>query len=319
MMLDAEVAALLPALDSGFPQVDIMTGSQARAAIRARFRPPAEPTPVRRVTERRIPGPAGPIRLRIYWPTVISIEPLPIVVFAHGGGFVFCDLDTHDDLCRRMANGIGAVIVSVDYRLAPEQPWPAAPEDVYTAASWAADHAAEIGGDPTRLAVAGDSAGGNLATVTALLARDRGGPNLSAQLLLYPVLAADFETKSYRDFASGFYNTRSAMRWYWDQYIPDTRDREQHTASPLRAQLSGLPPAVFVTAEYDPLATEGAVYVNALRASGVSVIHRSYAAVHGFMSINALTIARRAQERAWTDLDALLRPKIIQSSSGCSA
>ncbi len=321
MTLDAEVAALLDTLNSGFPKVEEMTGAQARAAIRARFRPAAEPARPGRLEERLIPGPDAAIRVRIYWPADTLEELLPIVVFAHGGGFVFCDLDTHDDLCRRMSNGVRALVVSVDYRLAPEQPWPAAPEDVYAAAVWASENAIELGGDPERLAVAGDSAGGNLAAVTTVLARDRGGPKLAAQLLLYPVLAADFDTASYREFATGFYNTRDAMQWYWNQYLPDPNHREHPSASPLRAEMSGLPPAVVVVAANDPLATECGLYVNALAANGVSVVHRTYAAVHGFMSISTLTIAARAQQQAWADLAALLHSETTgtQSNSGCSA
>ncbi|MBJ8338130.1 alpha/beta hydrolase [Antrihabitans sp. YC3-6] len=308
MTLDAEVAALLEALNSGFPKVEEMTGARARAAIRARLRPPAAPVPVGRWEDRLIPGPDGAIRIRIYRPAAASDTPLPIVVFAHGGGFVFCDLDTHDDLCRRMTNGVGAVVISVDYRLAPEHPWPAAVTDVYAATAWAAVHATEVGGDATRVAVAGDSAGGNLAAVATTLARDRSGPNVCAQLLLYPVIAADFETESYRTFETGFYNTRAAMCWYWDQYLPDLANRAHPTASPLRAELAGLPPAVVVTATYDPLASESTAYVNALRAAGISVVHRTYAAVHGFMSMSALTVAAAAQEQAWADLGELLQP-----------
>ena len=133
------------------------------------------------------------------------------IVFAHGGGFVFCDLDTHDELCRAMTNGVGAIVVSVDYRLAPESPWPSAVQDVYAVTTWAAQDADELGGDPARLLIAGDSAGGNLATVTAQLARDRGRPAIAGQLLVYPVVAADFDTASYRDHATGFYNTAAAM------------------------------------------------------------------------------------------------------------
>ena len=308
MTLDAGVAALLEALNSGFPKVEEMTGERARAAIRVRLRPPAEPVPVGRWEDRLIPGPDQAIRIRIYWPTAPSDAPLPIVVFAHGGGFVFCDLDTHDDLCRRMTNGVGAVVISVDYRLAPEYPWPAAVTDVYAATAWAADHATEVGGDSTRVAIAGDSAGGNLAAVTSTLARDRSGPKLCAQLLLYPVISADFDTESYRHFATGFYNTRTAMRWYWDQYLPDLGNRAHPAASPLHAELTGLPPAVVVTAAYDPLASENTAYVNALGAAGISVVHRTYPAVHGFMSMSALAIAAAAQKQAWDDLRALLKP-----------
>ena len=145
--------------------------------------------------------------MRIYRPLAESPAPA-LVVFAHGGGFVFCDLDSHDALCRAMANGLGAVVVAVDYRLAPEHRWPAAAEDMYAVTDWAARNASALGADPSRLVVAGDSAGGNLAAVTCVMARDRSGPAIAAQLLLYPVISADFDTESYRAYGTGYYNTR---------------------------------------------------------------------------------------------------------------
>jgi acetyl esterase len=304
---DAEVAALLEVLEAGFPRVEEMSGAQARAAIRSRYRAPEDPEPITRSEDRTIPGPAAGIPVRIYWPATESDSgPAPVVVFAHGGGFVFCDLDTHDGICRAMANGVGAIVISVDYRLAPESAWPAAAEDVYATAAWAAAHAGELGGDPGRLVVAGDSAGGNLAAVAAVMARDRGGPSIAAQVLLYPVIAADFDTDSYRRFGTGYYNTRAAMQWYWDQYVP-VADREHPHASPIRAELAGLPPAVVVTAGCDPLCTEGDAYADALAAEGVPVTHRRYDdGIHGFMTLTVLTLAGRAQAQAWADLRELL-------------
>ncbi|MGW6379538.1 alpha/beta hydrolase [Rhodococcus sp. NPDC055112] len=308
MSVDGEVAAILDALNAGFPKVETMTGAQARAAIRARLVRPDQPEPVAEVSERVVPGPGSDLPVRIYRPAVTSGADLPVVVFAHGGGFVFCDLDTHDGICRAMANGVGAIVVSVDYRLAPESRWPAAAEDVYAVVAWVAEHAAELGGDTDRIVVAGDSAGGNLAAVTALLARERGGPALAAQLLLYPVIAADFETDSYREFATGHFNTRAAMQWYWDQYVP-VEDRDHPHASPLRAELAGLPPAVVVTAGCDPLCSEGDAYANALAAEGVPVNHRRYdGAIHGFMTMGMLALARTAQKQAWADLREVLDP-----------
>ncbi|MFC7448446.1 alpha/beta hydrolase [Rhodococcus daqingensis] len=308
MSPDAEVAAILDALDAGFPKVETMTGAQARAAIRARLTLPDQPEQVARVSERVVPGPGSDLPVRIYWPADSPEAGVPIVVFAHGGGFVFCDLDTHDGICRSMANGVGAIVVSVDYRLAPEVRWPAAAEDVHAVATWAAEHAEELGGDAGRLVVAGDSAGGNLAAVTALMARDRSGPAIAAQLLLYPVIAADFETDSYREFATGHFNTRAAMQWYWDQYVP-VEDRDHPHASPLRAQLGGLPPAVVITAGCDPLCSEGDAYAKALAAEGVPVNHRRYdGAIHGFMTMGMLALARTAQKQAWADLRELLGP-----------
>jgi acetyl esterase len=307
--LDPEIAALLPALNGGFPRVETMTAPQLRAVIRERAQLLRDPEPVAEVIDRTVPGPAGEITVRIYRPSrpVGERTSLPIVVFAHGGGFVFCDLDSHDDLCRAMTNGVGSIVVSVDYRLAPESPWPAAVDDVYAVAEWAGRQADDLGADPARTMLAGDSAGANLATVTALVARDRGRPRVAGQLLVYPAIDADFGTESYRCFGDGYYNTATAMAWYWDQYIPNIADRSHPTASPLRADLVGLPPAVVITAGFDPLRSEGESYVKALADASVPTIHRDYAgAIHGFMTMPNLEICRRAREQAWADVSALL-------------
>jgi acetyl esterase len=304
--LDAEIARVLPALNTYFPRVETMTGPQLRTLIRERAVPPPHPAQVACVVDRTVPSPAGDIAVRIYWPEGTP-GPMPVVVFAHGGGFVFCDLDSHDELCRAMANGIGAVVVSVDYRLAPESPWPAAAEDVYAVADWATQQAGTLGADPGRLLVAGDSAGGNLAAVTALMARDRDWPPIAGQLLVYPVIAADFGTASYQSYGEGYYNTAAAMAWYWDQYAPKLVDRSHPYASPLRARLTDLPPAVVITAECDPLSSEGEHYAKALVAAGVPAIHRNYAgAIHGFMTMSGLDICGHARKQAWADVSALL-------------
>ncbi len=172
---------------------------------------------------------------------------------------------------------------------------------------WSAGQAEELGADPARMVVAGDSAGGNLATVTALLARDRGRPQIAGQLLVYPVIAADFGTESYRRFGDGYYNTATAMAWYWDQYVPNLADRGHPTASPLQAELAGLPPAVVITAGFDPLCSEGESYAKALAEAAVTAIYRNYdGAIHGFMTMPGLGICRRAREQAWADVSALL-------------
>lgn len=304
--LDPDIAAVIEALNAGFPPVHTMTGAQARAAIRARLRAPAEPERVGQVTDDVVPGPVGGIPVRIYRPASPADA---VVVFAHGGGFVFCDLDTHDALCRAICNGVGAVVVSVDYRLAPEHRWPAAADDVYAVARWAN----RFDGP---LVVAGDSAGGNLAAVTALVARDRGGPAVAAQVLLYPALDADFDTESYRAYGSGYYNTREAMIWYWDQYVPRPADRAHPYAGPLHAELSGLPPAVVVTAGFDPLRTEGDQYAVALAEAGVRVVHRCYdGAVHGFLTMPDIAIGALAREQTWADLRRLLRLEDLRARS----
>ena len=295
MTLDPQIAGMIGALDSGFPPVHTMTGAQARATIRSRFVPATDPEPLGAVTDTSIRGPGGELAVRIYRP-LSDAAALPVVVYAHGGGFVFCDLDSHDGLCRNLANRIGAVIVSVGYRLAPENPWPAGAEDLYAAVEWVAGQADALGVDPDQILVGGDSAGGNLAAVTALMARDRGGPALAGQLLIYPVIAADFDTESYRLFGQGFYNPAPALRWYWDQYVPDTTDRRTPYASPLAADLAGLPPAVVVIAGCDPLRDEGMAYADALTAADVAVTRLVYeGGVHGFLTMPMLDLAQRAR------------------------
>ena len=193
------------------------------------------------------------------------------MVFFHGSGFVLCSLDTHDGMCRNLCAGGGCVVVSVDYRLAPEEKFPAATDDCLLATRWAAEHAAEIGADPARIVVAGDSAGGNLAAVTALRVRDEGGPELCGQLLLYPV--TDYHTPgtpSYVENGDGYGLTRATMEWFWDHYLAEAADALHPHASPLRApDLSGLPPAFVMTAEYDPLRDEAEVYGRRLDAAEI--------------------------------------------------
>lgn len=282
MTLDPQIAGIIEQLDSGFPAVHTMTGAQARAVIKSRLVAPAEPEPVADVRNDTVDG----VPVRIYRP---EGSDLPVLVYAHGGGFVFCDLDTHDGLCRALANLVPAVVVSVDYRLAPEHRWPTAAEDVYTVARWAAR-------DGGRVLISGDSAGGNLAAVTALMARDRGGPDLAGQVLLYPMIAADFDTESHRLFGRGYYNPTPALQWYWDQYVPAADDRTHPYASPLRADLRGLPPAVVVAAGCDPLRDEGLAYADALERTGVPTTVLPYdGGIHGFMTMPMLDLAQRAR------------------------
>jgi acetyl esterase len=307
MDLDPQIAGILESLDAGFPRVETMTGPQARSVIRSRFVASAEPETVGAVYDESVPGPSGDIAVRVYRPEVADTEAPPILVYAHGGGFVFCDLDSHDGLCRSFANLIRAVVVSVDYRLAPEHAWPAAAEDVFAVTQWVARNARELGGAPGRIVVGGDSAGGNVAAVTALMARDRGGPSLAAQLLLYPVIAADFDTESYRLFGKGYYNPRPALQWYWDQYVPSPADREHPYASLLRADLGGLPPAVVVIAGHDPLRDQGVAFGDALEAAGVPLTQCYFeGGIHGFITMPMLDIAQRARVKACRELSRLL-------------
>lgn len=306
MSLDPQIAAIIEQLDRGFPPVHEMSGAQARALIRSRMVPPAQPEPIAEVADCSVEGQGGPIPVRVYRPEATG--PLPLVVYAHGGGFVFCDLDSHDGLCRNIANLVPAVVVSVDYRLAPEHPWPAAAEDVYAVTCWAHDNAAALGADPGRLVVGGDSAGGNLAAVTTVISRDRAGPTPAAQLLLYPVIAADFDTESYGLFGRGYYNPTPALRWYWDCYVPAVEDRAHPYAAPLNADLRGLPPAVVVVAGHDPLRDEGLAFGAALEAAGVPTVQLRYeGGIHGFMTMPTLDIAHRARKEAAAGLADLLQ------------
>ncbi len=306
MNLDPQIAGFIDALDAGFPPVHTMTGAQARAVIRSRLVAPSTPEEVGQVRDASVHGPAGDIAVRIYRPASMS-GPVPTLVYAHGGGFVFCDLDSHDGLCRSFANLIPAVVVSVAYRLAPEHRWPAAAEDVFAVAQWAARNSDALGGDASGIVVGGDSAGGNLAAATALMARDRGAPALAAQLLVYPMITPAFDTESYRVFGRGFYNPRPALQWYWDQYVPSPADREHPYASPLHGDLRGLPPTVVVIAGHDPLRDEGIAFANALDAAGVATTRLDYeGGIHGFMSMPMLDLAKHARVQVCGNLSTLL-------------
>ena len=308
MSLDPQIAEMIDALDGGFPPVETMTGAEVRAIIRSRMVVATDPEQVDSVEDRSVDGQGGPVSVRIYRPHGAAGQRLPVLIYAHGGGFVFCGLDSHDGLCRNLANRLRAIVISVDYRLAPEHPWPAGAEDMYTVTKWASDHIISLEGDTSRIMVGGDSAGGNLAAVAALMARDRGGPNLSAQLLLYPMITPDFDTESYRLFGSGFYNPEPALRWYWDQYAPAEVDRTDPYVSPLQADLHGLPPAVMAIAGHDPLRDEGLAYGAALEDAGVTTVVRQFeGGIHGFMTMPVLTLAHNAREAVCRDLSDILQ------------
>jgi len=282
MALDPEARTLLDSM-ADMKSLEDMSLEDARAMNS--IPTPDNLEPVGATEDRQIPGPAGEIPVRVYRPE--GKAPFPLIVFFHGGGFVFCGLNTHDGLCRTLCRRVGAVVVSADYRLAPEAPFPAAPEDCYAATCWAAEHAAELEADAARMAVAGDSAGGNLAAVVSLMARDRGGPALCHQALLYPVTNYDFDTDSYRENAEGYFLTREGMRWCWNHYLQKDEDKENPLASPLRAaDLAKLPAASVITAEYDPLRDEGEAYARRLEEAGVSTWLKRYkGTIHGFLSL----------------------------------
>ncbi len=238
---------------------------------------------------------AGSLMTRIYRPS--ATRSLPLIVYFHGGGFVLCDLDTHDALCRDLANATGCVVASVDYRLAPETRFPGPLEDCYDALCDLVKQASALDIDPTRVAVAGDSAGANLAAATALLARDLGGPTLRHQTLIYPCLDPACESVSMRTLSRGHFLTQDMMKWFWAQYLRSPEDAKNPLASPLcSTDLSRLPPTTLITAEYDLPRDEGELYADRLRAAGVAVVGRRYLGmIHGFVSLPLVTdVAKNA-------------------------
>ena len=295
MPLDPQAKAVLDQFASmGGPQLHEMSVAQARELILGMVALAGEPESIARIENRTVPGPAGQIPVRIYTP--VGTAPFPVLVYFHGGGWVIGNLDTHDGICRSLANRVGCLVVSVDYRLAPEHRFPAAPEDCYAATRWLAEHAGSLGGDKGRIAVGGDSAGGNLAAVVALMARDRGGPKLAFQLLVYPATDTDFETRSYRENSEGYFLTRADMVWFWNHYAPRDEDRRNPYAAPLRAaSLRGLPPALVITAEFDPLCDDGNAYAARLREDGVPVrLSQQDGLIHGFFQMGAVIDRGRA-------------------------
>ncbi|MFN8500106.1 MAG: alpha/beta hydrolase [Anaerolineae bacterium] len=254
------------------------------------------------VHDRTVPGPAGDIPARIYGPPGVGAghPPLPVIVYYHGGGWVIGNLDTDDVRCRQLCRSANAVVVSVNYRHAPEDRFPAAAEDAYAAVKWVAENAAQMGEDPQRIAVCGASAGGNLAAVVSLMAKDRGGPAIAYQALIVPVTNDSFDTVSYQECAEGYGLTRDAMKLYWGYYLASPDDGAHPYASPLRAaDLSGLPPALVVTSEYDPLRDEGEAYAARLRDAGVPVTAmRLDGMLHGFLGADAIPAIGREIGRA---------------------
>jgi acetyl esterase len=251
------------------------------------------------ISNSTFPGPGGPVPIRIYKSSLAAGQPG--LVFFHGGGFVICDLESHDGLCRALSQAVGCTVISVDYRLAPEHKFPAAVEDAYAATAWVMKNAAALGLDERRIAVGGDSAGGNLATVAAMLMRDRGGPRLRHQLLIYPVTDLTCTTESYNLFARDYFLTKEMMEWFRDHYLPKGHNPADPLASPLHMQnLSDLPPATIITAEYDPLRDEGETYAQRLKAAGVAVDVARYDGVfHGFFSM-AGVLPQADKALAWS-------------------
>jgi len=300
--LHPEARALLEMMDAqGAPPLETQDPVEARSA---RLEPMkllgGEPDALARVENLFSPGPAGDIPLRLYATDHVGLRPA--LVYFHGGGFVFGNLDTHDAVCRAIAKASGAVVVAVDYRLAPEHKFPAAVDDSYAATKWVAANAERLGIDAHRIAVGGDSAGGNLATVIALRCRDAGGPALAAQVLIYPVTdVSTFETGSHRELAEGYFLTRAAMEWFTGHYLASADHKRHPEVSPLLApNLSGLPPALIITAEFDPLRDEGEAYARRIQQAGVPVTVTRYPGmIHGFVSMRGvLSGGRQAIQEA---------------------
>jgi acetyl esterase len=266
-------------------ELSVSEARQGHAAVAAMEGPPE---PVAGVEDRNLPGPGGDLPVRIYMP--FGKGPFPVLMYFHGGGWVIGDIESSDGLSRSLTNAAGCILVSVGYRLAPENPFPAAVDDAYHATLWAAANASSFGGDPSRIAVCGDSAGGNLAAVVALIARDQMKPAICFQLLIYPVTDAACDTPSYSENAEGYFLTRDAMHWFWNHYVHDDADRSHPHASPLRAgSLAGLPAALVITAEFDPLRDEGERYAERMRAGGTPVqLTRYDGMIHGFFAMSGI-------------------------------
>jgi acetyl esterase len=310
MALDRDAERVLEMVRlSGRPPYETLSAPEARELfLAAREVLAPDPPPVAEIRELSAPRPTGAtIPLRLYRGAVTSRgEILPALVYFHGGGWVIGDLDTHDSLCRHLANAARCIVVAVDYRLAPEHKFPAAVEDCFDAASWIAREAAALGIDRERLAVGGDSAGGNLAAVVSLIARDRGAPKLRCQALLYPAVECGMTHASYDRFAEGYLLTRPTMKWFYEQYLREPADVDDWRASPLRAtDLSGVAPALVLTAGNDVLCDEGQAYARRLQEAGVAVQSRRFPdQIHGFLTMGKII---EAAQPALEEIAAALR------------
>ena len=303
-VLHPQIQQALKAMkDAGLRPIESMTPAEARTQMEltAAARKGA-PLPVRRIEERMVPGSADQIRLRLYWPT--KAGSVPAITYYHGGGHVIGSLDTHDAVARNLCAGAEALVASVDYRLGPEHKFPAAVEDAWSAFAWLHANAASLGADPTRLGVHGDSAGGNLAAVVALMARDAATPQLRLQSLVYPIVDYGLHGASYASFADGYgMLTRDAMTWFQKHYLRDPADAADWRASPVCASShAGVAPAIIITAECDALRDDGASYAETLRRAGVTVEHHEFRGmIHAFFSMApAVDDAMNAQRLVWT-------------------
>ena len=288
--------------EAGLQPIEAMTPAEAREQMEATAQArQAEPLPVARVDERLIPGPAGDIRLRLYWPNTAA--PVPAIIYYHGGGHVIGSLDTHDLVARNLCAGAEAVVASVDYRMAPEHKFPAAVEDSLAALEWVHANAKKLGADSGKIGVHGDSAGANLAAVIALMARDAGSPRLRLQSLVYPVADYGLAGDSYDKYAQGYgLLTRESMVWFRNHYLRSPTDAEDWRASPIKApSFGGVAPAIVITAECDVLHDDGERYAEALRRAGATVEYKDYPGmIHGFFGMMpAVDDAMNAQRAVW--------------------
>ncbi|QQK76944.1 alpha/beta hydrolase [Salicibibacter cibarius] len=285
MPLDPQAKTVLDFLSQG-ASLETLPLEEARASFE-KLSATAQPEFVENVEDRTIPGPDGDIPIRIYNPFTEGAHPA--LIFYHGGGWVVGSIETHDSLCRSLANLAQCIVISVDYRLAPEHKFPKAVEDAYAAAEWVAENGADIHVDTGHIAVGGDSAGGNLATVTAMIAKEKGGPSLSYQVLFYPSTGAGIPSESQRENGKGYFLTTDMMTWFAGKYFETFDELQNPYAVPLKAEdLSGLPPALVITAEFDPLRDEGKAYADELEKAGVDVVHSCYdGMIHGFVSMVA--------------------------------
>lgn len=289
MTLDPQAKAMLDMMASaGVPAFNTLPPEVARQVMGMMRPADAAVVEVGKVENRAIPGPGGDIPVRIYWPLgKATAQGLPVLMYYHGGGWVLGDLESHDGACRELANGAGCIVIAVDYRLAPEHKFPAAVDDSWAALEWGVANAASLGGDGARIAVGGDSAGGNLSAVLAQMAKARGGPPLRLQLLVYPVTDHRFDTASYTENGEGYFLTTDMMRWFSGHYLRSGADADDALASPLRAKsVEGLAPALLITAGYDPLRDEGEAYGARLKAAGVPISQTRYPGMfHGFFTM----------------------------------
>jgi acetyl esterase len=312
MPLDPQIKTIVDqAASAGAPPLSSMSPEAPRNVFRTMFAGfIGAPAPLAKSEDRAIAGPGGDIAVRIYTPE--GKGPFPVLMFFHGGGWVLGDLETHDGLCRGLSREARCITVSVDYRLAPENKFPAAAEDCYAATQWVAANGKEFNANPAHLALGGDSAGGNLAAAVSLMARDRGQLHLCYQLLMYPAFDPSISSRSQTEFAQGYLLTRADMQWFWSQYLRDERDRVNPYASPMMAKdLTGLPAAMVITAQYDPLRDEGEAYATRLEEAGVKVLSMRYEGVtHGFISMASLVDkGRQALESAAAHLRAAFKAK----------